>query len=75
MNRKDILTAHLNKIFEEKSFPGVSVCIRGPEGIIYEHGFGHIDMAKSRKINKDTIMGIASMSKSMTALACAILQA
>lgn len=74
MDRIKSLTNYLDEIFKQKKYPGVSVCVRGPEGIIYEHGFGHIDMNKTRKINKDTIMGIASMSKSMTSLACAILQ-
>ena len=65
----------LQTLFDKKDIPGLTVCIRGPEGIVYEHGFGHADFAKTRPVDKDTIMGIASMSKSMTALSCAILQA
>ena len=69
------LDSYLENLFKEKGYPSVTVCIRGPEGIVFEKGYGYIDMAKTKPANPDTIYGIASMSKSMTALACAILQA
>lgn len=68
------LDTYLKNLFEEKNYPSVSVTIRGPEGLIFEKGYGYADMAKTKPVNKDTIYGIASMSKSMTTLACAILQ-
>lgn len=68
------LDEYLEKLFEEKQYPSISVCIRGPEGIIFEKGYGYCDMNKTKKAGTDTIYGIASMSKSMTALACAILE-
>lgn len=69
------LDAYLQRLFEEKKYPSVTVCVRGPEGILFEKGYGYCDMAKTRPANPDTVYGIASMSKSMTALACAILAA
>lgn len=69
------LDSYLEKLYDKKKYPGVSVCLRGPEGIIYERGFGHGDMEKTRPVGPDTVFGIASMSKSMTTLACAILEA
>ena len=72
-NTKD-LDEYLGKLFEEKKYPSVAVCVRGPEGIIFEKGYGFCDMEKRRPANPDTVYGIASMSKSMTALACAILE-
>lgn len=53
----------------------MSVCIRGPEGILYEKGFGYRSIEHRKPVDADTVFGIASMSKSMTALACCILQA
>lgn len=68
------LDSYLENLFKEKNYPGLSLCIRGPEGIIFEKGYGYSDMKKTRPVGPDTIFGIASMSKSMTALACAILE-
>lgn len=58
---------------EKKKLPGVSVCISGPDGIVFERGYGYGDENNGRPIDANTIFGIASLSKSMTALACAIL--
>ena len=69
------LDKYLGDLFEKKGYPSVTVCVRGPEGIVFEKGYGYIDMARRKPANPDSIYGIASMSKSMTSLACAILQA
>ena len=58
----------------ERKLPGVAVCIRGPEGVIFSKGYGHRDGAGKLPVDEDTIFGVASMSKSMTALALAILE-
>ena len=36
------LDAALAKRIEEKKLPGVTVCIRGPEGVIFEKGYGDV---------------------------------
>ena len=36
----------LRKRIEEKGYPGVAVCVRGPEGILFEKGFGYRSMNK-----------------------------
>lgn len=69
------LAAYLDDLYAEVKYPGLSVSFRGPEGVIFEKSYGHADMDKTRPIGRDTIFGIASMSKSMTTLACAILEA
>lgn len=69
------LDDYIEEIIIKKEYPGLSVCIRGPEGIIFEKGYGYRDMEKTKPVDTDTIFGIASMSKSMTTLACAILEA
>lgn len=67
------LDKKLAERIKKKNLPGVSVCIRGPEGIIFEKGYGYADDKGTRPVDEDTIYGIASLSKSMTTLACAIL--
>ena len=68
------LDQYLSEKFQASGFPSVTVCIRGPEGIIFEKGYGFADFNKTRPADPDTVYGIASMSKSLTALSCAILQ-
>lgn len=69
------LDDYLKNLFKSKQYPSVAVCIRGPEGIIFEKGYGYCDFEKNKPAGIDTVYGIASMSKSMTTLACAILEA
>lgn len=68
------LERYLAELFEKRGYPGMSVCVRGPEGVLFERGFGWRSMEPRRGVDGDTVFGIASMSKSMTALACCILQ-
>ena len=76
MNRNAAaLDAHLSALFQKRGYPGMAVCVRGPEGVLYERGFGRRSMDPERPADPDTVFGIASMSKSMTALACCILEA
>lgn len=72
--RTEELDNYLERLFEKRGYPGMAVCIRGPEGILYEKGFGYRSIEPEKAVDGDTIFGIASMSKSMTALACCILQ-
>lgn len=74
MHHTKELDEYLGRLFEEKQYPSVTVCVRGPSGILFEKGYGFCDMDKTRPANPDTVYGIASMSKSMTSLACAILE-
>ncbi len=69
------LDAALAAKIEEKKLPGVSVCIRGREGVIFEKGYGMGDLEGNRPIDEHTVFGIASMSKSTTTLALCILAA
>ena len=72
---KDALHTHLKSLFDKRGYSGMAVCIRGPEGVIYEEGFGFRNEEQDLPVDGNTIFGIASMSKSMTALACCILHA
>jgi CubicO group peptidase (beta-lactamase class C family) len=62
------------QIMARDGFAGVSVCVKGPEGTVFEKGYGFRDAQRSVAPDPDTMFGIASMSKSITALALAILE-
>ena len=68
------LDAALEKRITEQNLSGVTVCLRGPEGVIFEKGYGYCD-ENQRPINEHTVMGIASLSKSTVALALCMLAA
>lgn len=70
---KNVLEQYLDNMFDKKEYAGVAICIRGPEGILFEKGYGYRNLEKKKEVNGDTVFGIASMSKSLTALACCIL--
>jgi len=68
------LEAFLQNYYEEKGIPGMSVCVVGPEGEIYKKGFGFRDLEKTKPVDTETIFGIGSMSKSVTAVCLSILE-
>ena len=61
---------YIENLFQQKGYPGMAISIRGPEGILFERGFGYRDIENEKPADQDTMFGIASMSKSLTALAC-----
>ncbi|MBR4862324.1 MAG: serine hydrolase [Firmicutes bacterium] len=63
----------LERRIKEHGYTGVAVCIRGPEGVMYERGFGLRSVEHQKPVDGNTVFGIASMSKSFTTLACCIL--
>ena len=65
----------LEKKFQQLDMPGASVCIRGPEGFTFEMALGKRSVEQDLPVTPDTVFGIASMSKSFTALSCCILAA
>ncbi len=66
------LDAYLTDWANKKNLAGVSACMLGPDGVRYDWNFGARDAAGT-PVNTDTLFGIASMSKSMTALCLCIL--
>ncbi len=77
MQNRDVteLDLFLEKKVEDLKLAGVAIAIRGPEGTLFEKGYGYRDKEMTIRPDGNTIMGIASMGKSMAALACAILAA
>ncbi len=72
---KKALDEALKKKIKEEGFTGVSVCVRGPQGILFEKGYGKRSVRRNLPVDPDTVFGIASMSKSFVALACCMLAA
>ena len=69
------LDARIQYLIKKERLPGVTVCIKGPEGTVFEKAYGYKDAALSVAPDMDTMFGIASMSKSITCLALSILEA
>ena len=67
------LDAHLLRWADKKNLAGVSAYIAGPNGCEYAWNYGFRDSEGKVCPDSDTMYGIASMSKSMTALCACIL--
>lgn len=69
------IDARIQELIRRDRLPGVTVCVKGPEGVVFEKAYGVRDADGMIPTDMDTMFGIASMSKSITCLALAILQA
>lgn len=67
------LDLYINTFAKKKKMPGLSVKILHRAGDAYCFNYGFRDFNQENPVNNDTVFGIASMSKSMAAVACAIL--
>lgn len=66
--------ARIRMLISKDHLPGVTVCVKGPDGLIFEQAYGARD-AQGTPCDMDTMFGIASMSKSITCLALSMLEA
>ena len=64
----------VQELIRRDRLPNVSVCVCGPEGPLFAKGYGYRDRDSVHPVDPDTMFGIASMSKSITALALSILE-
>jgi len=62
------------KIMEEFEIPGMSVGLAQDGEVIYARGFGYENREEKKKVSPETVFGIASITKSFTALAIMILE-
>ena len=76
MNAIDFDSAdrRIQELIRRQKLPNASVCVCGPDGIVFEKAYGFRDKDLTQPVDPDTVFGIASMSKSITALAIAILE-
>lgn len=58
----------IEELMEEKNIAGVALAISKDGETIYENGFGYRDIDEKLPVTPNTVMGIASISKSFTAL-------
>lgn len=73
INAKE-LDERIQYLIRRDRLPGVTVCVKGPDGTVFEKAYGFKNAALSEPTNMDTMFGIASMSKSITCLALSILE-
>lgn len=63
------LEEQVERFMEEEQVPGLAIAISQNGEVIYKHGFGYGELARKEPVTPETIFGIASVSKSFTALA------
>ena len=65
----DALTRDLDVLASENLMVGFSVALYNKEGTLYERGFGYADKLTQKSYTKHTIQNIASISKTVSAIA------
>lgn len=70
----DKLESFLTKTLQKHAVPGAAICVSDDTGVLYSRGFGHRDADGRKEVTPDTIFGVASMSKSVTCMAAALLE-
>ncbi len=63
------LEKYINEMMEKYQVPGMAIAIAHGEDVLYSKGFGYRKKEEEKEINSDTILGIASISKSFGGLA------
>jgi len=58
----------ISGLMDKENIAGVAIAISKDGEVIYENGFGYRDIEKKLPVTPNTVMGIASISKSFTAL-------
>jgi CubicO group peptidase (beta-lactamase class C family) len=69
--RSESQTTRVDKLFEawnRKDAPGCAVGISRDGAIVYQHGYGMANLERNVPIRPDTVFGIASITKSFTAM-------
>ncbi|MFD2044813.1 serine hydrolase domain-containing protein [Ornithinibacillus salinisoli] len=64
-----IFEKRMQQRMEQEHIPGAAVAVSKHGKIIYEQGFGVSDVKTQEPVTPDTIFGVASVTKSFTALA------
>lgn len=67
--------SYVTSLLEENHVVGAAVAVSKNKEIVYQKGFGYRDLENKKPVTIDTIFGIASISKSVTALAIVRLEA
>ena len=67
--------SYAETLMREKHIPGAAVAVSQNSEVIYQKGFGYRDLYTKEPVTPETIFGIASVTKSFTALAILQLEA
>lgn len=67
------LESYIEKRMEEQHVPGLSIAVSRNGALLYEKGFGYRDVSRGLPVTPQTVFGIASVTKSITALAILLL--
>lgn len=62
-------SAWVEALRQRKQIPGVAIRVFTDNEILFEQGFGHRHIGNNLPVDADTIFGVASITKSFTALA------
>lgn len=68
MGNWHLFEEYVATLMAEEKIPGAAVAISKNGKVIYERGFGLSNLEKNEKVTPETIFGIASITKSFTAL-------
>jgi CubicO group peptidase (beta-lactamase class C family) len=66
--------AYVYEVMKKENIPGTAVAVAERGRVIYEKGFGYRDVAQKLAVTPETIFGIASVTKSLTAAAILVLE-
>ena len=69
MIKWDRFENYVTELMKQEQIPGVAIAVSQNGQVIYERGFGVIDLETREPTTPETIFGIASITKSFTALA------
>lgn len=67
--------AYLEGLVRDAAVPGAAVCVTLGNDVVYQRGFGWRDREARLPVTPRTVFGLASLSKSFTALTALVLQA
>lgn len=63
------LTSYIDSCFAKSKVPGISLAALDENGVIFQRSFGYADIARRKKFTEETIINIASISKTVIAVA------
>ena len=69
----DSLDLQINRVIKDFEIPGLSISVVRNDSVLFSKGYGKLELPKERKVDKNTLFGIGSISKSFTALTLGIL--
>lgn len=67
--------AYVEKVMKEENIAGAAVAVSKHGEVIYQKGFGTRNIKTQEPVTPDTIFGVASITKSFTAMAIMMLEA